>query len=537
MTGLNISYIKNHKRIMIALLIAVLVLVIAVPRVMKKTVPVDLSSLTKTVSAVAVDDFSSGTGRVSADGTVESQAQAELRSQVIAPVAKINVSIGDKVFTGQSLVTLQGTDVNAQLAQAEAGLTAQKARLQDMLNGARREDLNLSETDVRTANQVLSNAYMSVSNSLNDAYIKADDAVRKQIASMYANAEDSNPTLSFSVSDYQLKVSAESGRVQASRELNMWRSELDSISDSSTSVEYDAVITKSKAHLSSIRNILNVISSALTTALNLSQVTLDGYKAMLNVGRGNVNGALSSVTSLEQGLIGLRLAVERVQGQLALKVAGTSNEGILAQQAVVEQSQAAVDNLRAQVAKTVIRSPIEGTVASVPVRVGELMTMGQLVASVVSVDSLQIKLYVSDSDVGNFRVGDPVVISATAKGTVSNISPSIDSKTKKVEVKVLVTSPKDASLVVGQNVTVVIAGTNTATSSVSYFLPIQVVKIDLNTAAVYSVDSQSVVTEVPVTLGKVVGETVEVTGGIKPGMVVVSPSFELKTGDTVVIKK
>src|SRR3989338_3560778 len=103
---------------------------------------------------------------------------------------------------------------------------------------------------------------------------------------------------------------------------------------------------------------------------SVSQTTIDGYKSAIATARTNVSNSLDSVTASEEKL---RTAVSK----LALKKAGTVREQIDAQEAEVESAQATVANLEAQLAKTIIRSPIAGVVTKQDAKRGEIASRSE----------------------------------------------------------------------------------------------------------------------------------------------------------------
>jgi RND family efflux transporter MFP subunit len=202
----------------------------------------------------------------------------------------------------------------------------------------------------------------------------------------------------------------------------------------------------------------------------------------------------------------------------------------------VSAAQAGVSNLEAQLAKTIIRSPISGKIAALPLRAGELASPGTLLATVVGDQTrLQVKASVSGDDLSRLKVGQNVLIEGAVKGTVSNVSPSIDPATKKAEVDIDIADSVHSGLVVGENVTALIAAGTTSVSS-SYTLPIQDVKIIPGSAFVYTVDADSKIKSNPVMLGQIRGDFVEVTSGIDDSMNIVAPVYELDPGQKVQVQ-
>jgi HlyD family secretion protein len=486
------------------------------------------------VSLITVSDYATGRATVTAEGTVESLDQAELRSQVNTPVAHIAVAIGDQVQKGQTLVTLQSADIAAQLDQAKAGLAAQQAQLAEMQKGARAEDVSIQETVVQGANQDLANLYANAVNTLNDAYAKADDAVRKQTDQLYTNDEGLAPALTFQTQDNQAELDAENKRYTAGHELSVWKGELSALGSAPSETAVDAAITHAEGHLAVIRDFLNAAMDAIVASIGLPQATLDSYKLNISTARASVTAALTAVTGAEQGLSSQRLTIAKATEQLNKMRNGATQGELDVQQAAVASAAAQVATLEVQLAKTVIRSPIAGTISAIPVRVGELVTVGQSVISIVNVNGLEVKGYVSESDLPFVAEGADATIEGGIPGKVNRVAPSVNAATKKVEVIVLVTDPDKSGLVVGENVGFSITAVRDGSADGSYLLPLQAVRVSSSSASVYTVNADSRIEEHAVTLGDVRGEFVEVTQGLAGDMRIVSPVYELQNGEEVV---
>lgn len=118
-------------------------------------VPVELLTTTETVDAV---------------GTVQPRRKTDVSSQILATIREIKVNSGDRVGVGQTLIVLDDREVQAQLREAEAAVTAALAdlhvRTQDFdryekmyrENAVTREDYDRIEGALKTAQAYLKRA-------------------------------------------------------------------------------------------------------------------------------------------------------------------------------------------------------------------------------------------------------------------------------------------------------------------------------------------------------------------------------------------
>jgi RND family efflux transporter MFP subunit len=248
------------------------------------------------------------------------------------------------------------------------------------------------------------------------------------------------------------------------------------------------------------------------------------------------NAYQTALTSRQTAVNAATSALESAESALALTKAGATAEQIKSQEAVVEQAQATVENITVQLNKTIIRSPISGTVSSLSAKYGELIGAGQSIASIVNQSGLQIKSYVSDKDLPLIEKGAAVIINGNVKGEVSRLSPSVNASTKTAEVNIIVSEPENSGLIVGQNATVKIAEKTEGGETSIYELPLQAVKVTDSSAYVYQVVN-STLEEKQVTIGQVDGEFIEIKSGLDENMQIVSTVYELRNGQKVNIEE
>jgi HlyD family secretion protein len=82
-------------------------------------------------------------------------------------------------------------------------------------------------------------------------------------------------------------------------------------------------------------------------------------------------------------------------------------EEIAAARAKLEEARAGADLLLTQLNDACILAPVSGTVTHKPVEAGELISAGSTVATISRLDTLNLMIYVSDTDLGKVRLGAP----------------------------------------------------------------------------------------------------------------------------------
>ncbi len=348
-------------------------------------------------------------------------------------IAYVYKNAGDPVNAGDVLVKLDTSGLEAQRAQAQAQVDAAQAQLENLQAGPTPQSVQVSRAAVAAAEQTLANTYGSIPNAVLDAYAKANDAVRNQIADFYANPDTNNPQLSFPVSDSQVVNTANAQRVQVGEELDLWAAETAVFSSATASFSTStlgAALEDAAAHLSVIANMLNTDATAIVDATGLSASSSATYKTAVTNAITEVNGASTAINTLQQDIASERAAVAQAQAQLEVTLAGSTPQAIAAQQAAVAQAQANVQNINVQIANASLVSPIGGVVTVQNAKVGEVAVAGQTMTSIISANKFEVDAYVPETDIGKVALNDPVDMTfdafpgETFKGTVFYIDPA-----------------------------------------------------------------------------------------------------------------
>lgn len=515
-----VSYARHHKFVMGALVIIVILVTAIGARFIGREKPTEQQRNLSKIKLLDVKNFLKSKSIITANGTVESLEQADLRSQASGQVTSVLVKIGQKVKRGQILVSLQQSDAAAGLAQAKAALKSQEARLDEMKKGARTEQIQVAETALNVAKQTLidtqrtqdalvANAYSSLLNTGLALVPNAYNVSKATLAlsGSYLMKNEGVYTVKFPSGGEKPPFSvfgpeSDSGWVIRGTALPIGKSGL------YFTVSTDGDIYPNDSWTLAIPNTQSPLYAAVK----------NGYDTALQARDAAVNGATN--------------AVAVAQTQYDLVVAGATSDQIKAQQAAVEQARASVAAMSAQLEKTVIRSPMNGAVAGISVKYGELVSPGSLIAKVVSSGGLQVKTFISESDLLYVKEGASATINETIKGKVLHVAPSIDPSTKNIEATVMVEDYAKSGLVVGQSAVLKIY--TEQKGGTIYLLPIQSVQVATDGAGVFTLDSSSTLELIPVKLGSVSGEFVEVTEGLKDDMRIVSAVYDLKPGQKVI---
>ncbi len=352
---------------------------------------------------------------VSVTGKVEPAESVDLAFEKSGRVSYIYVGVGDKISAGRSLARLDNSELIAQLNEAKANVEIQKAELDELKRGTRTEEITVKESELKKAQKDLDNYYAGAIDVLNDAYAKADDAVRTKTDELFTNDDSDNPQLTFSVTESQIEINVKNFRALSTFKLNKWHDELRNININSQE-EIEQALKNAKDYLNTFREFLLVALNATDKSAGVAASTISAYKTNIGTGRTNVNTAFTNVSSQEQNIFVQKITVEKIQNELNLKLAGAVSEQIVAQEAQVKSVEAKAQNIQAQLEKTVIYSPINGVIAKQDAKIGEIVSANTPIISIISEADFEIKANVPEADIAKIKLSDKAKITLDAYG-------------------------------------------------------------------------------------------------------------------------
>lgn len=346
---------------------------------------------------------------VRGDGNVEAAQAVDLAFERGGKVSGVYAQTGDQVKSGQTIVTLDASDLYAQLAQAEADVKTQQAKLDELKRGSRPEDVENQNISIQGAQTSLEDARRGLYDALQDSYTKADDAVRNKADQMFSNPQADSPQIIFTTPDYQAKAWLEQERIQIELSLKKWKSFVDLLSSDS---EFSPYLIDAKENLAQIKLFLEKLSLVINNPNNClvdnksaCQPISSAWKTDISSARSSINTALSNLTLAEKLLNIANASLATAKQGLVIKEAGTAPEQITAQEAQVDRYKASAQLIRAQLSKSVLKSPIDGVVSRQDANVGTIASSNQAIVSVISDSKFQVKIFVSEADVAKIAIG------------------------------------------------------------------------------------------------------------------------------------
>ncbi|NQV88353.1 MAG: efflux RND transporter periplasmic adaptor subunit [Parcubacteria group bacterium] len=366
------KYLKNKFVVGGIVILVVIIAIVALRSRGGKTALETTKSVTATVTEM-----------VSVTGKVAPFQKADTGFEKGGIVSSIPVKVGDHVYRGQLIASLEDNQTLASLAGAKANLAVAEANLED----------SLTDTGI---------AYVSAKKNLTDAirssYSNIRDIILNQTDTFFNNATSANPTININTSTYNVSKNVENQRILVGEALNQWKIDLDSnVFGENVAMQ----ISRVDNYLSTVKTFLSTLSSIVfdvSRSSNLPQSTIDSYLSTINTANVDLSSSLSVITSAENSLD------------------SATPKSTNALKAKVEQAKADVLNYQAQYNKSILTAPFSGIVTRIDPQVGDLVSAGQASFSVIGDELFKVEVNVPETDITRIAIGNKSSITLDAYG-------------------------------------------------------------------------------------------------------------------------
>ncbi|MCI0395279.1 MAG: efflux RND transporter periplasmic adaptor subunit [Chloroflexi bacterium] len=315
-------------------------------------------------------------GRLAASGTIEAY-EVTVSAEMGGRVVEVLAQVGEPVTAGQPLVRFDTALLEAQLAQAQAGLAAAQASYDLLAAGPSAGQLAAAQAGVARAEAGL--------NAVNDQLVAASE-----------------------------QVEATAGQIELLTE---------------QAAEVTAAMIAARQQLESLpANRPTDEREAAQDALAQAQDALAGVNAQLALAQQAQAAATAQVNLLNSQVSVAEATLDSAQAQLELLQEGARPEQLAAAQAQVEAAQAAVGLMETQIGRQTLTAPLDGVVLARAVEPGEVAAPGAALLILGRLDELTITVFVPEDRYGRIRLGQEAAITVdsfpgeTFTGTVGRIA-------------------------------------------------------------------------------------------------------------------
>ncbi len=486
-----------------------------------------------TVVVASVEALSLGSSLLPFTGTVRSTSQASVEAKRTGQVTSLAYALGDIVPASAAIATLESQTERASIEQAEASLTASRAEL---------AQLKL-ETE-RGQSTTVSEAF----NTWRSAFIASDDAVSGKTDPFFENDRAQFPRF---LLDTTSGEHLEKGRAEMTQLLRRWAHDLEIPMTDDAAMPR---LTTARADLEKVESFLSKLALAVnrTPSAGVENATAsESERVGLATARLSIANERAAVTA----------ALDRVEQNIRSDMSGSGlsreNSARLAvTEARVRQAEAGLALARAELEKTVIRAPVQGTISSLELRLGDHVRQGDRVVTIVRTDRLEVIAFAPEDLIGRLPVGTEVIVDALHSGRVSRIAPVLGPETKKVEIHIeLIELNKQSpgldkqspgldkqspgldkqspGLFVGRTVTISLREELSAQQETGYTIPLTALKLTAEGAFVFTVSDATLVAR-EITVDRVLGESVLISEGLTSDTRIVIDARGRRDGELVI---
>jgi RND family efflux transporter MFP subunit len=422
-------------------------------------------------------------------GNVRSATEATILTEASGRVTRVYRSLGDFVGAGAVIAEIENSSEYAAVLQAEANL----ARVED---SSEDEQLSSAVTGLQTAKESSLATILS-------AYATVQDAIRQKADQTFSNPTTASAEYKILTSDSALENQIESRRVSMQRILSRQQAAGAILT---TESNLDSELKTTLEELKEVRNYLDLVVESLTKAIpnnEYSSSDISGFSTSVTTGRSSVLTSISSVAGSIENLAAKRAAQEVAENSLEESAGGAKRQDVLSAEASLAAARAAFE-------KKVIRAPFSGTVNSLNLELGQFVSAFEPAATIANNNLLEIRAFITERDKEYVFPGLSITSVDGIEGTITEVAPALDPITKRIEVRIALTD--NGQITNGQSVRLLVERTNENVEVVTPIVPLTAITFQGNDPFVYTVNENSTLVAVPVILGTILGDRIEIEG-------------------------
>ncbi len=397
------------------------------------TIEEDLNIDIEEVTRRNVSEEVSGTARVAAD------EELKLSFEVSGVIQEVLVGEGGRVEAGQVLARLNTEIRRTEIDQARANLRAAEARLQELRAGLVSEDIEVAEARLRSAEISLQNA----KDVLEDVIKTQDSLIRDAKETLLTTdlqarllSEETSTTYSY---EPPLISGTFTGLEFGEYVITLYRSQ----TESGYSFRFKTDLESDGAGRVSVSvpqrlgtkglNILFPENFArdwnIEWLVEIPNPNSSRYPALKQAYESAQESRDRAVREAERRVRDAEAAYSAARAEFASATAGARSEQIEAQEALVEQAEIVLRAAETNLGKSTLRAPIAGKISVRILSIGEAVSPGVPVFSLVAGGVPHLSINVPEVDVANLGIGDRAEVKLDAfprevfEAQVTHISP------------------------------------------------------------------------------------------------------------------
>jgi len=324
-----------------------------------QTVPVERGTLVVTVKAI---------------GHVEAPPGVSLSFDSSGCVARLTVAEGDRITRGQVIAELDRGPLEQAVERAQAALTVAEAQFAAAQAGPSEEDLAIAQAGVRLAEAGVATAEALLGGAKASLARVTSGATEEEIGIAQRRVEEAKNVL---------------WGAQAQRDAVCGRVDKYGITEADCDGAQAAVQQAEESVRIAELQLQQLLSGARPADVAAAQSEVDRASANLEAAKAQLEQAQASYERLKKG---------------------PRSEQVRVAQAQLESARVELELAEERLQKAALVSPVAGTVVEVSRHVGECVTAGMPVVTVVDLGELFVKANVNETYIHELQVGQEAVL-------------------------------------------------------------------------------------------------------------------------------
>ncbi|MEK7514794.1 MAG: efflux RND transporter periplasmic adaptor subunit [Patescibacteria group bacterium] len=355
---------------------------------------------------------------VSVTGRVEAAEAVDLAFERSGRVISIPVGVGDAVRAGQVLVRIDGGELIAQRQREVATVKASQAKLDQLLAGKRTEDIDVLKTTLANAERTLSETkgsgtYSILSTAVQSALNSFETFTDIQYTYFAGSSVDAGPLADAKSTALQMLIGEGNlGRTQAWYFLSLTGGLRGQITAAQNSDDLTMYLESVQRSLEATQRALQLMQGRLSSAPDATATDRAAVTAELDT----VAAQLKLVTTQRQSVVTAENTVRDARTRLAQGEAPAESFDVQVARAQLEQAQANLALVEAQLSKFTLTAPFAGTITSVDVERGQIVQPQTSAVSLISDARFEIEAAISEADITKVQIGDVARVVLDAYG-------------------------------------------------------------------------------------------------------------------------
>lgn len=352
-------------------------------------------------------------GVLEASGRIEGE-EVIINSKIGGRVQQLLVREGDRVTRGQLVAVLNANELDAKARQADAQI--ETVRAQSTRAGSEVRVLESQFAQARTA-VALAEAQVAAQQRQAQAALQAALARLTQARKGSAIARTQTPAVVDEAKAALRAAEADLTRARALREearRELARLEALRTAGAIAAIQVDAARTQLEVAAAQVEAATEQVQRARAALARADVGTLEVEvrEDDVRATAAQVEAARSQVTLAQAG--SLEVIRQREQLRAVAQQVEIARAGLMAARAQLQVAIAARDELQTVRGETRVYAPISGIVSSKVVNAGEVVAPGTPLVVVVDMQSLWLKVFIPEPEIGKLRLGMPASVSVDA---------------------------------------------------------------------------------------------------------------------------